>query len=297
MEEDEWDLRQPLQAYLARVGTWFLQGMCARVMEPGCKFDYMLILEGAQGMRKSTLFRALAGDYFADTGLVLGDKDSYQQLQGRWLYEFAELDAFGKAEVTKIKSFVASASDYFRASFDRRARDYPRQLVFGGSTNEVHFLTDTTGNRRWWPLTVTRIIDIEWVLENRDQLFAEAMVRWRSGAHMHPTPEEERNLFEPQQQARMVENAIEASIGRWLYDNPEGQLVDEVALVELLGKVGIGIERLGPGRYHEKQAAAALRRLGWTEARSSKPGRPRVYRRPQNSGAQLDVNGDGNCPV
>ena len=288
LEEDEWDDQDPLQRYLARVGTWFLQGMCARVIQPGCKFDWMLILEGAQGMRKSTLLRTLAGDFFADTGLVLGDKDSYQQLQGRWLYEFGELDSFGKAEVTKIKSFIASSSDYFRASFDRRARDYPRQLVFGGTTNEDHYLTDPTGNRRFWPVRVTRIIDIDWVREHRDQLFAEAMHRLKSGARCYPTPEEERELFQPQQQHRAVENAIEASVTRYLYDEDQkpgvhginGSLVNEISLVELLSRIGIGIEKLGPGRFHEKQAAAALRKLGWVEARSSKPGRPRVYRRP-----------------
>ena len=296
MAEDEWDVRRnPLHAYLARVGTWFIQGMCARVMQPGVKFDWMLILEGRQGMRKSTLLRTLAGDYFADTGLVLGDKDSYQQLQGRWLYEFAELDSFGKAEVTKIKSFVASASDYFRASFDRRARDYPRQVVFGGSTNEDHYLTDPTGNRRFWPVRVQRVIDIDWVLSVRDQLFAEAMARVAQGQRMFPSPEEERELFEPQQNSRTVENAIEVSVAKYLYDNPDGQFVSEITLVELLGKIGIGVEKLGPGRYHEKQAAAALRRLEWEEGRSSKPGRPRVYRRP-GAGEAGALQRDGSAP-
>lgn len=293
LEEDEWNDQDPLQRYLARVGTFFLMGMCQRVMDPGCKFDWMLILEGAQGMRKSTLLRVLAGDYFADTGLVLGDKDSYQQLQGRWLYEFGELDSFGKAEVTKIKSFIASSSDYFRASFDRRAREYPRQLVFGGTTNEDHYLTDPTGNRRFWPVRVTRTIDIDWVRENRDQLFAEAMARLKAGARMYPTPEEERELFQPQQQNRAVENAIEAAVTRYLYDEDQkpsvhginGAFVTEISLVELLGRIGIGIEKLGPGRFHEKQAAAALRRLGWIEGRSSRPGRPRVYKRPANDTA------------
>jgi predicted P-loop ATPase len=281
LEEDEWDIeRDPRHAYLARVGTWFIQGMCARVMQPGCKFDWMLILEGEQGMRKSTLFRTLGGEYFADTGLVLGDKDSYQQLQGRWIYEFSELDSFGKADVTKIKSFVASASDYFRASFDRRARDYPRQVVFGGSTNEIHYLTDATGNRRFWPVRVEKVIDIDWVSANRDQLFAEAMVRMAKGKRMFPTTDEEKSLFVPQQQDRAVENAIEVAVGRFLYDNIDGVGVDEISLVELLGKIGIGVEKLGPGRFHEKQASAALRRMGWIEGRSSKPPRPRVWKRP-----------------
>lgn len=282
LEEDEWDDREPLQRYLARAGTWFIQGMVARVMQPGIKFDYMLILEGKQGLRKSTLLRTLAGDWFADTGILLGDKDSYQQLQGRWLYEFAELDSFGKAEVTKIKSFVASASDYFRASFDRRARDYPRQVVFGGTTNEDHYLTDPTGNRRFWPVRVTRTIDIEWLEGHRDQLFAEAMQRWREGARMHPTPEEEEKLFAPQQRLREVENAIAVAIATWL-ESDTGLLVSETTLVGILGKVGIGVEKLGPGRYHEKQAAAALRALGWTEgprSSASVPGRPRKWLRP-----------------
>lgn len=292
LEEDEWDIeRNPRHAYLARVGTWFIQGMCARVMQPGCKFDWMLILEGQQGMRKSTLFRTLGGEYFADTGLVLGDKDSYQQLQGRWIYEFSELDSFGKADVTKIKSFVASASDYFRASFDRRARDYPRQLVFGGSTNEIHYLTDTTGNRRFWPVRVEKIIDIDWVAKERDQLFAEAMVRVAKGKRMFPTPAEEKTLFEPQQQDRAVENAIEVAIGRHLYDDVDGMNVTEISLVELLGKIGIGVEKLGPGRFHEKQASAALRRMGWIEGRSSKPPRPRVWKRPAAPPAPAARNG------
>ena len=290
LEEDEWDDTDPLQRYLARAGTFFLMGMCARVMTPGAKFDWMLILEGAQGMRKSTLLRTLAGDYFADTGLVLGDKDSYQQLQGRWLYEFGELDSFGKAEVTKIKSFVASSSDYFRASFDRRARDYPRQLVFGGTTNEDHYLTDSTGNRRFWPVRVTRIIDIDWVAEHRDQLFAEAMQRLADGRRMFPTPQEERELFAPQQQQREVQSAIESEVKRYLYDPNQrisvtaenGSLVQEITLVELLRRIGITMDKLGPGRFHEKQAAAALRRMAWTEHRSSGPGRPWVWRRPKD---------------
>lgn len=315
LEEDEFDDADPLQEYLSRVGAWFVQAMCARVMTPGVKFDYMLILEGAQGMRKSTLLRTLAGDFFADTGLVLGDKDSYQQLQGVWLYEVPELDAFSKADVMKIKAYVASQEDYFRASFDRRAAKYPRQLVFAGTTNEDHYLTDPTGNRRFWPVRVTRLIDIDWVQANREQLFAEGMARLQAGKRMYPTPEEELRLFVPQQQARAVENAIESAICRYLYPsegatgpNSDGELVNEISLVGLLGKIGIGIEKLGPGRFHEKQAAAALRRLGWKEGRSSAPGRPRVYRRPGKepggSGAfdngrtrgHMDERADSDCP-
>lgn len=306
LEPAEWDTKDPLQQYLARVGTWYLQGMCARVMNPGVKFDYMMILEGRQGLRKSTLLNTLAGEWFADTGLVLGDKDSYQQLQGRWLYEIGELDAFNKTDITKIKQFIASTEDYFRASFDRRARPYPRQVVFGGTTNEDHYLIDPTGNRRFWPVRVTRLIDIDWVKENREQLLAEAMARNANGDRMFPMPEEERELFEPQQQLRQVENAIEASVYGYLYRDITGQMVNEVTLVGLLSSIGIGLEKLGPGRFHEKQAASALRRLGWTDKKSSLPGRPMVWSRPKADPADSSSTGltpghqqegaDDDCP-
>jgi putative DNA primase/helicase len=276
--------------YLERVGTWFLMGMVARAMHPGCKFDYMPILEGAQGMRKSTVLNVLAGDWFADTGFVLGDKDSLQMLQGRWLYEISELDAMARAEVTKIKAFVASKSDWYRASFDKRPREYPRQLVFAGTTNEHQYLVDGTGNRRFWPVDVTRIIDTEWVAANRDQLFAEAWARLQQGERYFPTQREELELFLPQQRARMVESPIEIRILDHLVNDVEAAAKPEVQIVKLLAAIGIDITKLGPGRFHEKQAGTALRKFGWERKRSSMPGRPWVYVRPDNWPACMDLD-------
>jgi putative DNA primase/helicase len=198
-----------------------------------------------------------------------------------------ELDALNRSEITRVKLFISSMEDRFRASFDRRPKNYPRQVVFIGTTNEDHYLIDPTGNRRFWPVQVTRQIDLAWLQANRDQLFAEALVYVLAGQRFHPTPKEQRELFAPQQQQRTVENAIESAISHYLYPagittgaRSDGAELPECTLVELLAKIGIGIEKLGPGRFHEKQAAAALRRLGWTEHKSSRPGRPRVYRRP-----------------
>lgn len=277
--------------YLARVGSWMLMAMCARVLTPGCKYDYIVIFEGAQGAGKSTLARTLGGDWFADTGLVLGDKDAYQNLQGVWVYEIGELDSFSKAEVTKVKSFASSSKDRFRASFDRRPRDYPRQVIFVGTTNEDLYLTDPTGNRRMWPVRVQGQVDNIWLRENRDQLFAEALNALEQGHRFHPTTEEQRELFDPQQGARTVESSIEARIVTYLYDPDQhlphgaanGAFVNEITLVELLQRIGIGLEKLGPGRFHEKQAGAALKRLGWTYGKSSAKGgavRQSVYKRP-----------------
>jgi putative DNA primase/helicase len=297
MEEDELD--DPTQQYLARVGTWMLMAMCARVLPerregsrvvcgPGTKFDYMTIFEGAQGARKSTLASVLGWEYAADTGLVLGEKDSYQNLQGVWVYEWGELDSLNRSEVTRVKQFVSSPKDRFRASFDRRPKDYPRQVVFIGTTNEDHYLTDTTGNRRFWPVSVTREIDIAWVVENLDQMFAEALVYVDAGERFYPTAKEQRDLFDPQQNQRAVESAIEAEMMRLLYDEsqpvPQGYpnlaLVNEIGLTELLKRVGFPVEK--QTSVVMRAAGSAMRRFGW---KSSRPrdgaGRSRLYTRPR----------------
>ena len=275
--------------YLARVGTWLVMAMVARVMSPGCKYDYMVILEGAQGLGKSTLAHMLGGEWFADTGLQLGEKDSYQNLQGVWVYEMGELDALSRSEVTKVKNFISSQKDRFRASFDKRPKDYPRQCVFIGTTNEDHYLVDPTGNRRMWPVPVTKQVDIATLRDELEQMFAEALTYYEAGERYHPTPAEQRQLFESEQAHRTVENAIEAAITTYLYDDTQkiglqgqnGTLIDAISLIVLLSAIGIGLEKLTPGRFHEKQAAAALRKLGWLEKRSSEEGRPRVYVRPK----------------
>lgn len=285
-------------AYLARIGTWLLMAMCARVLPerkegrrvvcgPGTKFDYMVIFEGAQGAKKSTLASVLGWEYSADTGLVLGDKDSYQNLQGIWIYEWGELDSLNRSEVTRVKNFVSSPKDRFRASFDRRPKDYPRQVVFIGTTNEDHYLTDTTGNRRFWPVTVTRQIDVAWVTANLEQMMAEALVYVDAGDRFWPTEEEQRKLFTPQQDARTVDSAIDAEITRWLYDEDQrvvmGEknfaLVDEVSMAELLKRVGYTIDK--QTAVVMRAACSVMRRLGWKDRKSSGPGRPRVYCRPK----------------
>ena len=299
LEEDEWDDADPLQQYLARVGTWLVMAICARVLTPGCKFDYMVIFEGAQGVGKSTLARLLGGDYFADTGLVLGDKDSYQNLQGILVYEWGELDSLTKAEVTKVKQFISSMKDRFRASFDRRAKDYPRQVVFIGTTNEDHYLVDPTGNRRMWPVRVTRAIDLDWFRDNREQLFAEALRYVEAGERFHPTTKEQRELFEPQQQQRQIENAIQAAVMRYLYDENQrvtpsgdnGTLVEQITVPDLLGRIGISVDKQSSVLL--RQATAALRHAGWVRFRSSRGDRPWMFRRPKGdaglvAGASMD---------
>jgi putative DNA primase/helicase len=232
--------------------------------------------------------------------VVLGDKDSYQQLQGRWMYEMGELDAMGKAEITKVKLYIASQSDYFRASFDRRARDYPRQVVFGGTTNDDQYLIDSSGNRRFWPVRVTRQVDLDWVRENRDQLFAEAAVRLAAGKRWYPLPDEEKALFVPQQEARRAVGAIEAAIVAYLYDEEQkvgisginGSLVREISANELLLQIGFTLDKQTD--LVHKRCTAALRRLEWQHRKSSRPGRPWVYTRPKARQGNAASASDGS---
>lgn len=316
--EDEFDDTTPLQRYLARAGAWFLMAMVARVLPEhwsethrqqlrgaGTKFDYMLVLEGGQGWGKSTLAAVLGGEWFADTGLVLGEKDSYQNIQGIWVYEWGELDSMAKAEVTKVKQFVSSHQDRFRASFDRRPRQYPRQVVFVGTTNEAHYLSDPTGNRRFWPVRLERPADITWLRENRDQLMAEALVRVEAGERFWPDAKEQRLLFDPQQAERTIDNSLESAICRFLYDEQQqvpmgkanGATLDEVTMAELLERCGFTIDK--QTSVVTRNAGSILARLGWTTRRPAGEGdhRPRVYVRPKQARQAPSASPTFNAPA
>jgi putative DNA primase/helicase len=178
----------------------------------------MLTLEGAQGVGKSTGLEALVGaQWFADTGLRIGDKDSLQALRGKWLYEFGELDAFKGREATAIKAFVSARSDYYRPSYARRARDFKRQIVFAGTTNEHEYLPDRTGNRRFWPVTCHRV-NVAAIRADRDQLWAEAFHLYRSGQAWHVDSAELGAVVAEQQAAREVGDDWDTLVSKWLRD-------------------------------------------------------------------------------
>lgn len=122
----------------------------ARVYEPGCKFDYMLTLSGAQGIGKSTLFDRLGGQWFSDSLTSVTGKESYEQLQGVWIMEMGELSALKKSEVEATKQFLSKREDRYRKAYGERVEQFPRQNIFIGTTNEKQFLRDDTGGRRFW---------------------------------------------------------------------------------------------------------------------------------------------------
>lgn len=165
----------------------FLLGAINRVFNPGYKFDYVLILVGLrQGEGKSTLASMLAGRWFSDSFLSFVGKESFEQLQGSWIIEIGELAGMRKAEVESIKHFITKRVDKFRPAYGRVVEEYPRQCVFFGTTNEMEFLKDTTGNRRFWPVkcdvkqAARSIWEAEFV-QSVHQIWAEAMEYYRAG--------------------------------------------------------------------------------------------------------------------
>lgn len=168
------------EPYLSEVSRKFLLAMVKRVFEPGCQWDYVLVLEGKQGKYKSSIARALASDrWFMDNLPDLKDKDSMLNLQGKWLIELGELADIKRTDYNLVKAYLVRRTDTVRPHYGRLQADVPRQSVFIGTINEGQYLKDPTGNRRYWPVRVG-LCDVEGLKRVRDQLFAEAMHIYRT---------------------------------------------------------------------------------------------------------------------
>lgn len=162
----------------------------ARVFTPGVKYDMVLILVGPQGTYKSTFIKKLGVNWFSDTFTTVQGKEAYEQLQGAWIIEIAELSAFKKSEAEGIKQFISKCEDTFRPAYARTVEVFKRQCVFFGTTNDTDFLKDPTGNRRFNPVDInpknaTKSILNDLTQNEIDQIWAEAYQIWLTGENLY----------------------------------------------------------------------------------------------------------------
>ena len=163
--------------YHQAVAANWMKGLVKRIIEPGCKFDYVLVLEGEQGIKKSTSLGVLGGNWHVETTMSTDNKDFFMQFQGKAIIEFSEGETLSRTEVKRMKAIITMQSDKYRPAYGRLSVDFPRRCVFAMTTNQTEYLKDETGNRRWLPVACVGIADIDWLIENRNQLFAEAYHR------------------------------------------------------------------------------------------------------------------------
>lgn len=224
--------------YHQTIGAKFTVSAIARAMQPGCKVDTVLILEGKQGIQKSSSIAALAGnDWFTDELPDLSSKDAAIQLVGKWIVEVSELSAFNRSDTETVKKFMSRSTDRFRAPYGKVALDHPRNTVFVATTNDDYYLKDSTGNRRFWPVKCGQI-DLEAIKRDRDQLWAEAVAAYRDGMQWWLT-DNETTFAETEQDARRDVDPWEervASIAKIMGDHP-------VTMDMICNQLGIAFER------------------------------------------------------
>lgn len=236
-------------------GRKWLISAVARAYSPGCKADYMLVLEGEQGLRKSSVVRALTGDdWFSDNLPPMGTKDASEHLAGRWVIEVAELDSMSKAGIEAAKAFITRQVESFRPAYGREVINQPRRCVFIGTTNRDNWLNDSSGGRRFWPVRVG-CIDIDAVTRDRDQIWAEAVAAYRSSEPWWLDDEMEA-LARQDQADRRNGDPWEAEIARFIRGTAQASIGD-------LLRDCLGIPKDRQDRKMSNRVSAVLQALGW----------------------------------
>jgi putative DNA primase/helicase len=294
----EWDGEERLSSWLTTylgvestpyskaVGTRFLIAAVARVMNPGCKADTMLVLEGRQGIGKSSAVKTLFGEHwFADSLPQLSSKEAAMQIQGKWVVEVAELEAFRRSEITDIKAFLSRSSDRFRAPYARFPQDSPRQCVFVGTTNSDDYLKDASGNRRFWPVRCDNI-DLPRLATDREQIWAEALELFVWGMPWHLTPDEE-VYARAEQSARLAEDVWAPQIDAYVWSR---QRVTTEEILEYALGVPIGRR----DQLARMRVNAHLTRWGWEHRKS---GGQRPFLRPDPIPAEKLSFADGTQAI
>lgn len=229
---------------------WIL--LVKRIMHPGCQADYMVVLEGSQGIGKTRALQVIGGKWYAEVGISADSEDFERQLQGKILVEIAELHAFSKSDQSRIKQIITKRVDRYREKYGKIALDHPRQGILAGTTNESEWIKDQTGGRRFWPVRCGAI-DLEALKRDRDQLFAEALARLKEGDEGYLVPEEEtKQLQDERRETHPWEALLETELG--------GR--SSVTREEAMALLKVPTERMNS--VNSKLVAHILRRLGFS---------------------------------
>lgn len=282
------------ELYVRAVARKAFTAAVARIYTPGCKMDYILTLAGPQGVGKSYLLKVMGGQWFSDSIVTMSGKEAYEALHGSWVIEIAELAASKKTDIEAMKQFISKQSDRYRKAYGTNVKDYPRQCVFFGTTNDYEFLRDYTGNRRFWPVRVREQDPTKSVFDDlpkeRDQIWAEAKYRYEHGEPLYLEGELAQRALEVQDEftfrsskeedianyldTLLPENWYEMSAAdrcAWLENDEEkntGTMQrDRVSGIEIWVEVFRGLKR-NFTTVEQREITSIMKHLGWEKAKN-----------------------------
>lgn len=285
----KWDGTPRLDSWLLRymgtpdtelnrmIGRLVLIAAVRRQRDPGAKFDQIVVLESKEGFGKSTAIEIMAGkENFSDQSILNKmEREQQEAMTGVWLYEIADLTGMRKAEIEHIKAFASRTSDRARPAYGRFRVDRPRRTIFFATTNDDEYLQSQTGNRRFWPVTVSRV-DLEALRRDRDQLWAEAVVYEKRGDSI-VLPERLWHAASHEQDSRTESDEWSAAIHNYL--NLAERTKHDVSITDVLvDNQFLRIESGRVGRREQMRAGNILRRLGFTKYRKRLAGNAFEYR-------------------
>ena len=267
--------------YTANVGRKLIIGMVARIFKPGVKFDYCLILEGAQGIGKSTVCAILGGGWYGDIVLDPHARDTVDAIRGKWVVELSEMEVTRRSDAQALKAFISRTTDRARLAYERTTKDFPRQCVFVGTINpdEMGYLSDNTGNRRFWPVKCGGDFDLDAFKGVRDQLIAEAYQAFKKGEVLYLKGNVAK-LAEIEQNKRRHVDPWQDVAEDWL--EAEGKEVQELSMQQVYELIlGGNIKNIS--RTEQCRIGRILSDMGWNKHRPNRGGsRQFVYRKPEN---------------
>jgi len=264
-------------AYTQAVGRKTIIGMVARIFRPGVKFDYCTILEGAQGIGKSSVCAILGGQWYGDIVLDPHARDTVDAMRGKWVIELSEMEVTKRSDAQALKAFISRTHDRARLAYARTTLDFPRQCVFIGTINpdELGYLSDTTGNRRFWPVRCGDEINMDGLAGARDQIIAEAYAAYKGGESLYLQGDLAK-LAEIEQYERMSDDPWLDVVSAWLESAPE---IEKVTLNQVW-EMALGGQPRSIARADQARIGRVLRDLGFKKHRvRTEGGRANSYTR------------------